>query len=85
MATENVSTSPSLEEEFFSEARSQQRDRIAALLTELDSEFGPVDPRVVEEVRKAWPAPTIQRGALGTPRSRQSGAAKPPADLSLLD
>jgi hypothetical protein len=34
-----------------------QRDRIAALLADLDSEFGPVDPRVVEEVRRAWPAP----------------------------
>jgi hypothetical protein len=34
-----------------------QRDRVAALLADLDSEFGPVDPRVVEEVRRAWPAP----------------------------
>lgn len=34
-----------------------QRDRVAALLAELDSEFGPVDPKVVEEVRRAWPAP----------------------------
>ncbi len=34
-----------------------QRDRVAALLAELDSEFGPVDSKVMEEVRRAWPAP----------------------------
>ena len=34
-----------------------QRDRVEALLAELDSEYGPVDPRVVEEVRREWPAP----------------------------
>ncbi len=34
-----------------------QRDRVAALLAELDSEFGPIDPKVMEEVRRAWPAP----------------------------
>ncbi len=34
-----------------------QRDRVTALLAELDSEFGPVDPKVVDEVRRAWPAP----------------------------
>ncbi|HXU34360.1 MAG TPA: hypothetical protein VN851_27620 [Thermoanaerobaculia bacterium] len=40
-----------------------QRDRVAALLVELDSEFGPVDSRVIEEVRRAWPAPagTIEK------------------------
>ena len=37
--------------------RQLQRDRVVALLADLDSEFGPVDPRVVEEVRRAWPAP----------------------------
>ncbi len=34
-----------------------QRDRVAALLSELDQEYGPIDPRVTEEVRRAWPAP----------------------------
>jgi Arc/MetJ family transcription regulator len=33
-----------------------QRDRLTRLLVELDQEKGPVDPRVIEEVRKAWPA-----------------------------
>lgn len=36
--------------------RQSQRDRVAALLAELDSEHGPVDPQVAEEVRRAWPA-----------------------------
>jgi len=34
-----------------------QRDRVSTLLSELEREHGPIDPRVTEEVRKAWPAP----------------------------
>jgi hypothetical protein len=34
-----------------------QRDRLAALLAELEQEKGPIEPRVVEEVRREWPAP----------------------------
>ena len=34
-----------------------QHDRLAGLLGELEEEKGPIDPRVVEEVRQAWPAP----------------------------
>jgi len=34
-----------------------QRDRLANLLEEFERELGPVEPRVVEEVRSAWPAP----------------------------
>ncbi len=37
--------------------RQLQRDRVAALLAALDTEHGPIDPRVEEEVRRAWPAP----------------------------
>ena len=37
--------------------RQLQRDRVAALLAEFDSEFGPVDPQLEEEVRREWPAP----------------------------
>ena len=34
-----------------------QHDRLAGLLAELEQENGPVDPGVMEEVRRAWPAP----------------------------
>ena len=34
-----------------------QHDRLAGLLTELEEEKGPIEPEVIEEVRRAWPAP----------------------------
>ncbi len=34
-----------------------QHDRLAGLLAELEQEKGPIDPEVMEEVRRAWPAP----------------------------
>jgi len=34
-----------------------QRDRLTALLEELGREKGPIEPGVMEEVRRAWPAP----------------------------
>lgn len=34
-----------------------QHDRIAGLLAELEQEHGPIEPRVMEEVRRAWPLP----------------------------
>ena len=34
-----------------------QHDRLTVLLDELEAEVGPVDPRVMEEVRQQWPAP----------------------------
>lgn len=34
-----------------------QHDRLACLLAELEQENGPIEPRVIEEVRRAWPAP----------------------------
>ncbi len=34
-----------------------QRDRLAALLDELEREAGPIEPQVMEEVRRLWPAP----------------------------
>jgi len=41
-----------------------QRDRLAGLLSELETEHGPVDPQVMEEVGQAWPVPgekTVRR------------------------
>lgn len=35
----------------------QQHDRLAGLLAELEQEAGPIEPGVMEEVRRAWPAP----------------------------
>ena len=34
-----------------------QRDRLAGLLAELEEETGPIEPELMEEVRRAWPAP----------------------------
>jgi Arc/MetJ family transcription regulator len=33
-----------------------QHDRLAALLARYERESGPVDPRIMEEVRQEWPA-----------------------------
>jgi len=33
-----------------------QQDRLAGLLAELEEENGPIEPQVIEEVRRAWPA-----------------------------
>ena len=34
-----------------------QHDRIAGLLVEIEQEQGPIDPRVMAEVRDEWPDP----------------------------
>ncbi len=34
-----------------------QHDRLTSLLADLEDEFGPVDPDVMEEVRQEWPDP----------------------------
>jgi len=34
-----------------------QHDRLAGLLAELEQENGPIEAEVMEEVRRAWPAP----------------------------
>lgn len=34
-----------------------QHDRLGTLLDELEREHGPIDPQVMEEVRRRWPAP----------------------------
>jgi hypothetical protein len=34
-----------------------QHDRIAGLLAEFERENGPIDPKLMEEVRRAWPLP----------------------------
>ena len=44
--------------------RQLQQDRIAGLLEELEKEHGPIDSQIMDEVRRAWPAPgeeTTQR------------------------
>ena len=37
--------------------RQLQRDRLAGMLEHLEQEAGPIEPRIMEEVRRAWPAP----------------------------
>lgn len=34
-----------------------QRDRLAVLMAELEQEHGPIEAQVMEEARRAWPAP----------------------------
>jgi hypothetical protein len=34
-----------------------QHDRLADLLVELERENGPIEKGIMEEVRRAWPAP----------------------------
>lgn len=43
---------------FVNEALRQhlQRDRLVALLTELEAQHGPIDPDEMQEARLAWPA-----------------------------
>ena len=41
--------------------RQLQHDRLARLLAELDEEMGPVDPKVMENVRREWPEPAEKR------------------------
>lgn len=33
-----------------------QHDRLTSLLAELEQEHGPIEPGVIDEVRRAWPA-----------------------------
>lgn len=40
--------------------RQLQHDRLTALLAELDAEAGPVDPQMMEEVRRLWPGPDAE-------------------------
>jgi hypothetical protein len=37
-----------------------QHDRLVGLLAELEQERGPIETGVMEEVRRAWPAPEEQ-------------------------
>jgi Arc/MetJ family transcription regulator len=39
-----------------------QHDRLAGLLAELEQEKGPIEPQVMEEVRREWPAPGEKPG-----------------------
>ena len=34
-----------------------QHDRLAGLLAEPEQKHGPIDPQVIEEVRREWPTP----------------------------
>lgn len=45
--------------------RRLQRDRLLELLEQMETAAGPVEPRILEEVRRAWPAP----GEARRPRS----------------
>jgi len=36
-----------------------QHERLAALLGKLEQEHGPLDPKVMEEVRREWPAHAV--------------------------
>jgi hypothetical protein len=40
-----------------------QHLRVARLLDEMDTEYGPVPDAVMEEVRREWPAPAVRREA----------------------
>lgn len=42
--------------------RQLQHDRLTRLLQELEDEAGPVDDTILEEVRRAWPAPERESG-----------------------
>lgn len=42
--------------------RQLQHDRLTRLLQALEDEAGPVDDEVLEEVRRAWPAPGPETG-----------------------
>lgn len=37
--------------------RRLQRDRLMELLEQMEAAVGPVDPRILQEVRRTWPAP----------------------------
>lgn len=37
--------------------RQLQRDRLTGLLEDLEHEVGPIEPQVMDEVRRLWPAP----------------------------
>lgn len=41
--------------------RQLQRDRLAGLLDQLEQEAGPIEPRIMEEVRREWPEPTAAK------------------------
>ena len=34
-----------------------QHEHLASLLAELEQKYGPIDPRILEEVRQDWPTP----------------------------
>ena len=40
--------------------RALQRDRLAALLADLEREHGPIDAKILDEVRAEWPAPGVR-------------------------
>lgn len=56
-----------------------QHDRIAGLLAELEQEKGPVEPQVMEEVRREWPAPGER-----TAKRRSAFLTGDPDDLGRL-
>lgn len=53
--------------------RQLQHDRLTRLLQELEDEAGPVDDTILEEVRRAWPAPERETGERRVDPGRRSG------------
>jgi hypothetical protein len=47
-----------------------QHDRIAALLAEMEREMGPIDLRIMAEVRRAWLADSSRKGRALPGRAR---------------
>jgi hypothetical protein len=46
-----------------------QRDRLGRFLDEIEREHGPIDPAIMDEVRRRWPAHTEAH----TPEGRRAG------------
>jgi len=48
-----------------------QHERIARLLAEIERKQGPIDPRVMADVRREWPGPRTHPGVGAAPRPRR--------------
>ncbi len=50
-----------------------QQDRLANFLAELEREHGPIEPHILDEVRREWPAPV----GIPAPPSEESASLTP--------
>jgi hypothetical protein len=57
----------------FSMALEDQQDRLANFLAALEREHGPIDPHILDEVRREWPAPVD----IPAPPSEKSASLTP--------